>query len=187
MTTSIPPRPFKPTRADLLAAADKRVADVIGPNLKVLFVGINPGLYTAAIGHHFGRPGNKFWPAIFAGGFSERLLSPFEERELLERGYGITNVVARASARADELTEDEMRAGARILTAKVLRYKPRMMAVLGLVAYRQAFGRPKAALGLQTEKIGNTGIWLLPNPSGLNAHFQAGDLARLFTELRNAI
>ncbi len=174
----------KPTRADIAAAEGRTVADVIAPDLRVLFCGINPGLYTAAIGHHFGRPGNRFWPALYAAGFTERLLSPYEERELLTRGYGITNIVARASARADELTEDELREGARILKRKIGRYRPVFIAFLGITAYRTAFQRPKAILGRQEDKLGDAGIWVLPNPSGLNAHHSLADLARLYGELR---
>jgi TDG/mug DNA glycosylase family protein len=176
----------KPTREEIAAADGKKVADLIAPDLKALFCGINPGLYSAAIGHHFGRPGNRFWPAVYAGGFSDRLLSPYEERELLPRGYGITNIVARASARADDLTEEELREGARILKRKVVRYRPAFIAFLGITAYRSAFQRPQAVLGRQAEKLGESTIWILPNPSGLNAHHSAADLARLFGELRQA-
>lgn len=182
-----PPRPFRPTRQQVLAAEGKTLPDVIAPNLRVLFCGINPGLYTAAIGHHFGRPGNRFWPALFAGGFTPRLLSPFEEHELLEWGLGITNVVARATATADMLTPQEQREGAKLLAKKVRRYKPRVMAVLGVGAYRAGFDRPKAVLGEQPERIGETRLWVLPNPSGLNAHYQADGLAMLFAELRAAV
>lgn len=176
----------KPTKADLLAAAAKTVPDVIAPDLKILFCGINPGLYTAAVGHHFARPGNRFWPALHAGGFTERVLSPYDEAELLALGYGITNVVARASATATELTAVEYIEGGRILTAKIAQYRPRFLAILGIGAYRTAFNRPKAVMGRQTEQIGNTIVWILPNPSGLNANYQLNDLARLFAELRLA-
>jgi double-stranded uracil-DNA glycosylase len=177
----------KPTREEIAAADGKKVPDIIAPDLKVLFCGINPGLYSAAIGHHFGRPGNRFWPAVHAGGFSDRLLSPYEESELLPRGYGITNIVARASARADDLTEEELRDGARILKRKVIRYRPVFIAFLGITAYRTAFERPWAVLGRQAEKLRESEIWVLPNPSGLNAHHSSADLARLFSELRQAI
>ena len=160
--------------------------DVIAPDLRVLFCGINPGLYTAAVDHHFARPGNRFWPALFAGGFTDRVLSPFEERELLKSGYGITNVVPRATASADALTKDEIVAGGERLRAKVLRYRPRILAVLGVGAYRTAFNQPKAVVGRQGERIGNTMLWVLPNPSGLNANYQAAALARLFRELRDS-
>jgi double-stranded uracil-DNA glycosylase len=177
----------RPTRAEIAAAVGKTLPDVIAPNLKVLFCGINPGLYTAAIGRHFGRPGNRFWPALHAAGFTDRLLSPYEEHELLPLGHGITNIVARASARADDLTEEELRQGARILDRKVRRYRPRFLAFLGITAYRIAFQRPRTVLGLQPEMIEGTKIWLLPSPSGLNAHHSPAALARLFGELRKAV
>lgn len=178
---------WKPTKDQLLAATEKTVRDVIAPDLRVLFCGINPGLYTAAVGHHFARPGNRFWPALHAGGFTERVLSPFDERELLKSGYGITNVVQRATASADMLTKEEIVAGGERLRAKVLRYCPRILAVLGLGAYRTAFNQPKAVVGRQEDRIGNTLIWVLPNPSGLNANYQAADLARLFRELKDSV
>lgn len=178
-------KPWKPTREQLLAATEKTVRDVIAPHLRVLFCGINPGLYTAAVGHHFARPGNRFWPALYAGGFTERVLSPFAERELLKSGYGITNVVSRTTASADQLTRAEIIAGGEQLRAKVLRYRPRVLAVLGVGAYRTAFNQPKAAVGRQTETIGETVLWVLPNPSGLNANYQAPELARLFRELKD--
>lgn len=178
---------WKPTKQQLLAARDKTVRDVIAPGLRVLFSGINPGLYTAAVGHHFARPGNRFWPALHAAGFTERLLSPFDERELLKDGYGITNVVMRTTATADELSSDELREGGKKLAAKLRRYEPQFLAVLGLGAYRTAWGRPKARIGRQEELIGNTVIWVLPNPSGLNAHYQAKELATLFAELMTAV
>ena len=153
----------------------------------MLFCGINPGLYSGATGHHFARPGNRFWPALHAGGFTARLLAPHEERELLRAGYGITNFVARATATADELTPAEIVAGGRRLAAKVRRYRPRFLAVLGIGAYRTAFARPTAGLGLQAEQLGQTAIWVLPNPSGLNAHYSIDALARLFRELREAV
>lgn len=179
--------PWKPTREQLAAANGTTLADVIAPDLDVLFVGINPGLYSAAIAHHFGRPGNRFWPALYASGFTPRLLSPFDERELLPLGLGITNIVARASARADELTEKELIAGGKTLDRKARRYWPRFFAFLGVTAYRAAFARPKATLGRQPERLADSAIWLLPNPSGLNAHYQLADLAALFGELREAV
>lgn len=178
--------PWKPTREQILAAAGKTVRDVIAPNLRVLFCGINPGLYTAAVGHHFARPGNRFWPALYQAGFTERLLSPFEERELLKRGYGITNVVARATATADHLTKKEMIEGGKRLATKVRRYQPQFLAVLGLGAYRAAFDSPRASVGRQEQKIADTILWILPNPSGLNANYQTKDLTRLFSELKVA-
>lgn len=184
-----PPAPevaWRPTPAQLRAARGKSVPDVIAPGLKVLFVGINPGLYTAAVGHHFARPGNRFWPALHAAGFTERLLSPFEEQRLLDRGFGITNVVNRATAAASELSPAELRAGAAALTAKVRRYRPRIVAILGLTTYRAAFGRPQAVLGRQPHDLAGADLWILPNPSGLNAHFKPADFARLFRRLRLA-
>ncbi len=177
---------WKPTREQLLAADVKTVRDVIAPGLHVLFCGINPGLYTAAVGHHFARPGNRFWPALYAAGFTDRLLSPFEERELLKVGYGITNVAPRTTASADLLTTEEIIQGGKRLTAKVRRYRPGIVAVLGVGAYRTAFNNPNATIGRQEEMIDDTLLWVLPNPSGLNAHYQSKDLARLFRELRIA-
>jgi len=180
-------QPWKPTKEQLIAAADKTVRDVIAPGLRVLFCGINPGLYTATVGHHFARPGNRFWPALFAAGFTDRLLSPFDERELLTNGYGITNVVMRATATADQLSRAELSEGGKRLAAKVRRYQPDLLAVLGVGAYRAAFGDRDAVIGEQEKTIGETRIWVLPNPSGLNAHYQPKDLARIFMELKNAV
>jgi TDG/mug DNA glycosylase family protein len=163
------------------------VRDVIAPGLRVLFCGINPGLYSAAVGHHFARPGNRFWPTLHAAGFTPRRLRPDEERLLLDDGCGITNLVARASAAAAELTRAELAAGGKRLKAKVRRFRPRCLAVLGVGAYRTAFGQPRAALGRQPETWGETLIWVLPNPSGLNANYQPAALRRLFAELREAV
>jgi TDG/mug DNA glycosylase family protein len=182
-----PSVPWKPTRQQLATAVDGRVPDVIQPGLRVLFVGINPGLYSAAVGHHFARPGNRFWPALHAAGFTDRLLSPFEERELLKRGYGITNIVDRASASADDLSVDELQRGSRRVARKVRRYDPLFVAFLGVTAYRSAFARPSARPGAQPQKMGASAVWLLPNPSGLNAHYQPRELARLFGQLRQAV
>jgi len=168
----------------LKAAAGKTVPDVIAKRLAVVFCGINPGLYTAAIGHHFGRPGNRFWPTLHAAGFTPRVLKPWEEDELIPLGYGITNVVARATNAADELAHDELVKGGRTLVAKMNRFKPRVLAVLGVGAYRAAFGQRSAAIGLQPDSIGGTRLWVLPNPSGLNANYKPADFARLFRELR---
>ena len=179
-------RPFKPTREQLAGAHGKTVPDLIAPNLRVLFCGINPGLYSAATRHHFARPGNRFWPALHLAGFTPRVISPFDERELLDLGLGITNVVARGTASADELLIDELRRGAKRLAKKMRRYEPAFLAVLGVGAYRTAFDRPKAQLGLQDETIGPTRLWVLPNPSGLNAHFQLADVGRLLRELKTA-
>jgi len=176
----------KPTKADLLAAYGKSIPDVTAKNLHVLFCGINPGLYTAAVGHHFGRPGNRFWPVLHRAGFTPRLFAPAEQQELLRHGYGVTNLVARATTAADELTRDELLAGARILTRKVRRLTPRYLAIVGIGAYRTAFERPRAKLGLQDETIGATKLWVLPNPSGLNANYTPSQLVELFAELRTA-
>src|SRR5713101_1597325 len=154
-------QPFKPTKEQLRAAAGKTVRDVIAPNLRVLFCGINPGLYTAAVGHHFARPGNRFWPTLYAAGFTDRLLSPVEERELLKSGSGITNVVRRATATADLLTQEELVAGGKKLIHKVRCYRPQFLAVVGLGAYRTAFNRTKASVGRQKEKIEDTVLWVL--------------------------
>ena len=178
---------YKPTKEEIAAAAGKTVRDVIAQGLRVLFCGINPGLYTAAVGRHFARPGNRFWPTLHRAGFTERLLSPFEERELLKLGYGITNMVARATATAAELSDEELVRGGRSLRAKIRKYRPAFIAFVGVGAYRTAFARPKAAVGLQDEKLEGASVWVLPNPSGLNANYRAEDLARLFRELREAV
>src|SRR5437016_4460597 len=177
-------KPFKPTKQQLIDAAGKTLPDVIAPNLRVLFCGINPGLHTAAVGHHFARPGNRFWPALYKSGFTDRLVSPFEERELLKSGIGISNVVPHATASAADLTRDDFIKGGRMLAAKVRRYKPRIVAILGVGAYRQAFAKPKAIIGEQDERIHTARVWVLPNPSGLNANYQLPELVRLFAELR---
>lgn len=152
----------------------------------MLFCGINPGLMTAASGHHFARPGNRFWPVLQLSGFTPRLLKPTEQRELLSYGLGITNVVARATARADELSPREYRDGGRLLAEKVTRLKPRWLAVVGVTAYRAAFDDRKAAVGPQERVIGDTRVWVLPNPSGLNAHWTAATMAEEFARLRVA-
>ena len=175
---------WKPTKAQLLAAHDKLVPDLAAKDLIVLFAGINPGLYTAAIGHHFGRPGNRFWPALHGGGFTPRLFSPFEESLLLDLKFGITNVVERATARAYELTSDELRAGGRRLEAKVKRWRPTVVAFVGIGPYRVVSGNKDARVGRQDAPFGGSHAWVLPNPSGLNAHYQPAVLAELFKELR---
>jgi double-stranded uracil-DNA glycosylase len=182
MTTA----PWRPTREQIAAARGKLVRDVIAPGLRVLFVGINPGLYSGAVGHHFARPGNRFWKTLHGAGFTDRVLSPFEEEELLGAGVGLTNLAARATAGADELDPDELRRGAGRLSGKVGRYRPRFVAFLGLTAYRTAFGRAGATVGPQVETVAGSRTWLLPNPSGLNAHYQVPDLVRAFSELRRA-
>jgi double-stranded uracil-DNA glycosylase len=181
------PPPRKPTRAEIAAARGRTIPDVIAPGLKVLFCGINPSMYSAAVGHHFARPGNRFWPALHAAGFTDRRLAPHEDRDLLARGCGLTNLAGRATASADELADDELVAGARRLGRKVRRYRPAVVAFLGVTAYRTAFGRKRARLGRQEEKMGETEVWVLPNPSGLNAHYRLADLAMGFAELRRAV
>ena len=176
----------RPTQAELEAAVGKTVPDVIAPGLAVLFVGINPGLYSAAVGHHFARPGNRFWPALHEAGLTPRLLRPDEERELLAWGLGITNLVSRATAAASELSVEELRRGKVVLEGKVARYSPRWTAFVGIGAYTTAFGRREASLGLQEETIGGSAAWLLPNTSGLNAHYTPAKFAELLRELRLA-
>ena len=177
---------LKPTKIQLLAARGKSVPDIIAPGLRILFVGINPGLYSGAVGHHFARPGNRFWPVLHKAGFAPRVLSPFEERNLLKYGYGITNIVNRSTATAVELGREELKAGGLRLAKKIRRYRPRVVAILGLAAYRTAFGRPKAGCGRQEERIGPSQIWVLPNPSGLNASYQIPALSRMFKQVRIA-
>jgi len=179
-------KPFKPTKQQLIDAAGQTLPDIIAPNLRVLFCGINPGLYTAAVGHHFARPGNRFWPALHKSGFTDRLLSPFAERELLKGGIGISNVVPHATASAAELTREDFIDGGKKLAAKVRRYRPQIVAILGVGAYRHAFAKPKAKIGEQAERIHDARVWVLPNPSGLNANYQLPELVRLFVELRQA-
>ena len=160
---------------------------MLAPGLDVLFCGINPGLYSGATGYHFARPGNRFWPALHAGGFTPRRLDPGEQSELLALGLGITNVVARATARADELTSAELRAGGAALAEKVARYRPRWLAVVGITAFRTAFGDPKATVGPQPHPIGGAHVWVLPNPSGLNAHWTPTTLGEAFAHLRERV
>jgi double-stranded uracil-DNA glycosylase len=177
----------KPTQEEIHAAFGKTISDIIAPNLHVLFCGINPSLYSVAVGHHFARPGNRFWPTLYAAGFTERLLTPFEDSALLEQGYGLTNIADRATARADQLEMQELMTGQQRLLEKVQYYRPQILAVLGISAYRTAFKRPKATLGRQDELIGNAIIWVLPNPSGLNAHYQKDDLEQIYQELRGMV
>ncbi|MEV6616282.1 G/U mismatch-specific DNA glycosylase [Streptomyces sp. NPDC051051] len=174
------------TQAELEAARDRLVPDVVAGGLRVLFCGINPGLMSAATGHHFARPGNRFWPVLHLSGFTPRRLEPAEQRELLSYGLGITNVVARASARADELTAEEYREGGRLLREKVVRLEPRWLAVVGVTAYRVAFDDRTARVGPQERTIGDTRVWVLPNPSGLNAHWTAATMAQEYARLRVA-
>lgn len=179
--------PVKPTKEDLLEAVNRTVDDLIAPDLKVLFCGINPGLYSGATGLHFARPGNRFWKVLYQSGFTERLLDPSEEAELLNAGYGITCFVSRTTARADELSKEEFIEGGKTLRSKLETYRPQMLAVVGIGAYKTAFQRPKAKIGPQEEIFGKTRIWLLPNPSGLNANYQLDALVTLFRELRESV
>jgi TDG/mug DNA glycosylase family protein len=177
----------RPSKAELAAAVGTNIPDLICPGLAVLFCGINPGLYSGATGHHFARPGNRFWPTLRAAGFTDRLVRPWEEHRLLEYRLGITNLVARATATAAELGSDELRAAGTRLERKVRRYRPRAVAVLGIGAYRLAFGDPGAAFGRQPMSLARAALWVLPNPSGLNANHQLPDLARAFGELREVV
>lgn len=179
--------PWRPTGCQLLAARGRSVPDVIAPGLRVLFCGINPSLYSAAVGHHFARPGNRFWRTLHAAGFTPRLLSPFEDARLLEHGLGCTNLVDRATARADELTRAELSEGAASLERRVAAYRPAWLAVLGVAAYRSAFGAAGSPIGAQTARVAGAQVWLLPNPSGLNAHYQLAELAAEYGALRQAV
>ena len=161
--------------------------DLIAPELRVLFCGINPGLYSGATRHRFARPGNRFWPALWAAGFTPELVRPWEERRLLDYGLGVTNLVARATATAAELEPEELRAARARLARKVFRYRPGALAVLGIGAYRVAFGDARATVGRQASMLGSTLLWVLPNPSGLNANHQLPDLAKAFGELRDVV
>jgi TDG/mug DNA glycosylase family protein len=157
---------------------------VIAPGLDVLFCGINPSLLSAQRGHHFARPGNRFWPALHGSGFTPRLLTPYEDGELPQYGLGITNLVDRPTRAADELSAAELEAGAVALDDLAARCRPTVVAVVGVTAWRMAYSRPKASIGLQPERVGGCRSWVVPNPSGLNAHYQLPELVRLFAELR---
>jgi TDG/mug DNA glycosylase family protein len=155
---------------------------IVAPGLRVLFVGINPSLRSAEVGHHFARPGNRFWPALHAAGITPRRLHPEQDGELLAHGVGVTNIAFRPTRDAGQLTREELREGAEQLERTVREAQPRLVAMLGLTAYRIAFARPKATMGLQEEAIGGRPVWVLPNPSGLNAHYKPADFARLYAE-----
>ena len=194
---------WRPTREEIAAAAGRTVPDVVRPGLDVLFVGINPGLYSGAVGHHFARPGNRFWKALHLSEFTTDLLSPFDDRRLLDHGLGVTNLVARATpadhglgitnlvrratSGAAEVGDEELRAGGRRLRRKAGRLVPRFVAFLGVTAYRSAFGLPFASVGAQAEAFGPSRAWVLPNPSGLNAHYQLPALIEEFEALRAAV
>ncbi|MFT2008127.1 G/U mismatch-specific DNA glycosylase [Pontibacter sp. 13R65] len=175
--------PHKPTKEELAAAVGRTVPDVIAPNLKVLFCGINPSVYTAVVGHNFARPGNRFWPTLFAAGFTPRLFLPGEQQQLTPLGYGITNVAARATVAAADLSREELREGGQQLIAKVKTYQPQILALLGISVYQAAFGQKGSGVGLQDLMIGTTQVWVLPNPSGLNAHFPPQRLAEVYRAL----
>ena len=176
----------RPTRAEIAECVGKRVPDVLGPGLKVLFCGINPSLYSAAVGHHFARPGNRFWKALHAAGFTERLLRPEEDELLPSLGLGLTNVVDRATAPADEVPRASYAPGFRALERKVHEHRPLYVAFLGLTAYGLLRGKTKVQIGLQEERFGGSRVWALPNPSGLNAHYQVEQLAGHYGELARA-
>jgi double-stranded uracil-DNA glycosylase len=178
---------MRPTPADLEAARGKSIPDVIAPGLDVLFVGINPSLWSGAVGLHFARPGNRFWRALHEAELTDRLLSPYEGRALLKRGIGVTNLVNRATASADELDVADYQRGARRIRAKVRRYRPKVVAFVGMGAYRVAFGRPRAHGGLQDERLAGAAVWVLPNPSGRTAGYQMPALTRTFRELRQSL
>ncbi|GHA74694.1 G/U mismatch-specific DNA glycosylase [Pontibacter akesuensis] len=177
----------KPTKVELAAAVGRTVPDVIAPNLKVLFCGINPSVYTAVVTYNFARPGNRFWPTLFAAGFTPRLFKPEEQQELLPLGFGITNVVDRATVAAADLSIAELRKGGKQLVEKVHKYNPQVLALLGISVYQAAFGQKGSGVGLQNLMIGNTQVWVLPNPSGLNAHFPPRRLAEVYRELQNYV
>ena len=174
---------MKFTRAELGAFHGKAVHDLVDDRVRLLFVGINPGLWTAAVNAHFARRGNRFWPALHEAGITPHRvdvsdgMSEADRQMVLGLGIGITNIVPTASARAEELSVDELRAGADALEAKVWNLQPRVVAVLGLTAYRQALAKPKAVQGRQDEPLGGAELWVLPNPSGLNAHETIDSLA----------
>lgn len=178
---------MKPGRKELDAAAGRAIPDVVAPGLRLLFCGINPGLWSGAVGAHFARPGNRFWKVLHAAGFTDRLLLPSEQEQLLVAGIGITNLVVRATATAEDISAQELRDGAVRLEQKVATLQPGVVAFLGMQAYRTAFRRPQATVGRQPEHLGQSTIWLLPNPSGLQARYQMPDLVALFAELRLAV
>jgi TDG/mug DNA glycosylase family protein len=177
----------RPSRAELDAARDRTLPDVVAPGLRVLFCGINPGLYSAVTGYHFGRPGNRFWPALHGAGFTPRLLRPDEQQELVDYGLGVTNLVSRATARADELTPAELALGGERLRHLVSCYRPRCVAVVGVTAYRVAFNQTGAVVGPQAKLLSRATVWVLPNPSGLNAHYQLPELTAEFRRLRESL
>jgi double-stranded uracil-DNA glycosylase len=185
-STTMPRPPRQGVKADLQSAAGKTIPDVVAPDLAVLFVGINPSLTSGATGWHFAHPGNRFWRALYEADLTPRLLRPAEQREMLDYGLGLTNLVPRATAKASEVDADELRAGARRLRRMVARLHPAWVAMVGVTAYRTAFGRPTARIGPQNATLGSARVWVLPNPSGLNAHYTPAGLAAEFARLREA-
>ena len=179
--------PPRPTRDQLLASAGRAIPDLIAPGLDVLFCGINPGLYSAATGLHFARPGNRFWRALHDGGLTPVVLKPWQQDAMLGARLGITNLVMRATATAAELSNAEMRDGRIALEQKIRRHRPLVLAVVGIGAYRVAFDRPRATVGRQPDPIADTLVWVLPNTSGLNANHQTDDFAEAFRALRRAV
>jgi TDG/mug DNA glycosylase family protein len=179
--------PWKPSKTQIASSQGATIPDILSFGLEVAFCGINPSLYSAAVGHHFARPGNRFWKALYESGFTDRLLSPFEDGELPSFGLGLTNIVSRATSGAVELSVQELVAGAWILAMKMVRWEPKILAFLGVSSYRTAFREPAARVGSQDKRLGSTRVWVLPNPSGLNAHYQLADIAAWFTRLRGAI
>jgi double-stranded uracil-DNA glycosylase len=177
----------RPTKQELAEAYGRTLPDLVGPGLRVLLVGINPSLWSGWSGHHFGRPSNRLWPTLHESGLTPRRLAPEDTAELQAAGIGITNLVARATARADELSDDEIRAGVPRLRELVARWRPPAVAVLGVSAYRVAFARPKAVVGLQPEPFEGSALWVLPNPSGLNAHYQQPALTAEYAALRQSL
>ena len=177
----------RPTPAQLEAARGVVLPDIIAPDLKVLFCGINPGLWSGVVGRHFATPGNRFWPAMHASGFTPELFTSLRQNELPSLGLGISSLVARTTARADELGAAELREGAGILTAKAAEYRPAWIAIVGITAYRTAFDRRAAQIGPQDERIAESRVWVLPNPSGLNAHWSANALGEEFGRLHAAV
>lgn len=179
--------PWRPDREQLAAAWNRQVPDVIAPDLDVLFVGVNPGLWSGAVGHHFAHPSSRFWKALHASGFTPRLLSPFEEAALPAFGLGLTNLVDRATASAGDLRREELRSAARVLERKVARHRPRWVTVLGVGAYRAAFDRPRSRVGRQPDRIAGSEIWVLPGPSGLNAHYPIQAAIEAFRDFHRAV
>src|SRR4051794_34706991 len=175
-----------PSREELQAAYGRTVPDLVAPGLRVVLCGINPSLWSGVVGYHFARPSNRLWPTLHLSGFTPRRLHPSETSELLDAGLGVTNLVPRATARADELSKAELREGVARVAAVAAQWCPQWVAFLGLSSYRIAFGRPRAGIGPQPETLGGARVWLLPNPSGLNASYQLPDLVAAYSELRTA-